>query len=295
MKKLNRLSSLMFNKDSMILWCFYFLMVWILLIFVLYIFNFPLLISILEFTFSVDGIISNQELALQKVILAPFIVTAVIWANIKIMDNWQSSFVIKKWYLIIFFSHMIFYIIYYKWISKVGPQENDFFETGTFILAFCSSIIFFISAFLNVRIAFLIGFCFLIFAFEEISWGQSFINFSSPSFFEEFNFQHETNLHNFFNPIFPIAYVPFNLLLLSLLTWFSQIKFFSFFYELPSVSFVIRVSNKYSLWIVPLLLSFASIFPGFEFVEQQWSIFGLSFSVLLLVEVIWSRYLHNIS
>ncbi len=290
-----KFSNFILNKKSLILWCINFLIVWMLLISVLYIFNYALLINILEFAFSVDGIISNHELALKKVILAPFIVILVVWANIKIMYNWRSSFVIKRWYLIIFFSHIIFYIIYYKWIVKAGPQENDFFEMATFILAFSSSIIFFISAFLNVRVAFLIGCCFLIFAFEEISWGQSFIYFSSPSFFEEFNYQQETNLHNFFNPIFPIAYVPFNLLLLCLLTWFSQIKFLSFFYQLPSVSLVVKVSNKYSLWIVPLLLSFASIFPGFEFVEQQWSIFGLCFSILLLVEVVRSRHLKKTS
>tara|TARA_Y100000768_G_C23839273_1_gene615329 strand:+ start:43 stop:882 length:840 start_codon:yes stop_codon:yes gene_type:complete len=273
--------------NTLIVFCISFLMIWSVFISTLYYFNRSLLIDILEFLFSTDGVISNPDLALQKVIIAPFGVFGVIWANKIILNNWKTSFATNKWYLPVFFLHLIFFIIYFRITGY--PQENDILETATFFLAFASGIIFFISGFLNVRIAFFIGFCFLIFAFEEISWGQSILNFNSPQFFEKYNYQGEMNLHNFLNPIFPILYIIFNLLLLSLLTWFSQIKMFSFLYKIPSVSFVIRVSDYYSLWIIPLLLSFASIFPGFEFVEQQWSIFGLCFSILLLVEIIKSR------
>lgn len=294
---MNTLLNFLFKKNFYIALIIFFLMIWIVLIFMYY-FKQPTLINLLEFIFSNDGVISNVDLVLKKVIFAPFGVLAVIWANKKILDNWQPPFATNKWYVPVFILHFFFYFIYFRFLLKTNPletytTEKDILEIITFVFAFLSAIIFFISGFLKLRIAFFVGFCFLIFAFEEISWGQSFLNFNSPKFFEKYNYQQETNLHNFLNPIFPILYVIFNLLLLSSLTWFSQIKKFSFFYELPSVSFMIRVSNYYSLWIIPLFLSFTSIYPGNEFVEQQWSIFGLCFSVLLLFEVLRSRPLNN--
>ena len=139
--------------------------------------------------------------------------------------------------------------------------------------------------------ALLIGICFFIFAFEEISWGQSLLKFDSPTFFKTHNYQQETNLHNFLNPVLtsPLSYMLFNLLLLCVLTCFTKFTIFSKFYKLQSVSFIVEVSNRHSIWIAPCILMVASIFPGLEFVEQQWSIIGFWFSLILLVEVIKSR------
>lgn len=47
----------------------------------------------------------------------------------------------------------------------------------------------------------IIGGAALVFALEEISWGQRIIGFSSPSVFAEHNHQGETTLHNFANPV----------------------------------------------------------------------------------------------
>lgn len=41
----------------------------------------------------------------------------------------------------------------------------------------------------------------ILFALEEISWGQRVFDFSSPQVFEAHNDQGETNLHNFANPV----------------------------------------------------------------------------------------------
>jgi len=41
---------------------------------------------------------------------------------------------------------------------------------------------------------------------EEISWGERVIGFDSFGIFKEYNYQHETNLHNFFNPLFVLMY-----------------------------------------------------------------------------------------
>jgi hypothetical protein len=277
------------DKSIHVGWSIAFLASWVVLIKALLFFYPLLLITTLEIIFSMDGVISEPDLVLRQVMVAPFVVMSIILANRKILNNWRPLIHNYQWYLTILFLHFALYTIYYRLISETAPVENDIFEIMTFAFAFCAGVLFLVSGLMRVRVAFFIGICFLIFAFEEISWGQSLLGFDSPEFFVMNNYQQEMNLHNFLNPIFPLAYVVFNLLLLSLLTWFSQIKKLSVFYESPSVSFVVRVSNYYSLWMVPTFLSFASVYPGHEFVEQQWSIFGLCFSVLLLVEIFRSR------
>lgn len=47
----------------------------------------------------------------------------------------------------------------------------------------------------------IIGGAALLFALEEVSWGQRILGFSSPPVFAELNHQGETTLHNFVNPI----------------------------------------------------------------------------------------------
>jgi len=57
-------------------------------------------------------------------------------------------------------------------------------------------------------VIFLIGLSLaLLFIFgEEISWGQHLFNWEATGHFASNNFQQETNLHNFFNPLFDLMY-----------------------------------------------------------------------------------------
>jgi hypothetical protein len=41
---------------------------------------------------------------------------------------------------------------------------------------------------------------------EEVSWGQRIFGWESFGVFETHNFQKETTLHNFLNPLFPFVY-----------------------------------------------------------------------------------------
>ncbi len=41
---------------------------------------------------------------------------------------------------------------------------------------------------------------------EEMSWGQRIFGWESTGVFKEYNYQRETNVHNFMNPIFKFAY-----------------------------------------------------------------------------------------
>lgn len=49
------------------------------------------------------------------------------------------------------------------------------------------------------------GILFLMFG-EEISWGQRIFGWESTGVFNEYNYQKETNLHNFLNPVLDIIY-----------------------------------------------------------------------------------------
>lgn len=51
------------------------------------------------------------------------------------------------------------------------------------------------------RLATLAAIAAIFFAGEEISWGQRIFAIESPGVFAEANYQGETNLHNFFNPV----------------------------------------------------------------------------------------------
>jgi hypothetical protein len=50
------------------------------------------------------------------------------------------------------------------------------------------------------------GFVLFLIAGEEVSWGQRFIGWESFGIFECYNYQKETTIHNFFNPLFIFIY-----------------------------------------------------------------------------------------
>lgn len=97
--------------------------------------------------------------------------------------------------------------------------EDNFFEWLTAIFFLVASIVLFIAVIgiyrdkvfqFEGKNLFLLGtlifsiFCFWVFG-EEISWGQRIFNWSTPEQFG-MNFQNETTMHNFFNPIINSVY-----------------------------------------------------------------------------------------
>lgn len=85
----------------------------------------------------------------------------------------------------------------------------------------------------------------LIFIFgEEISWGQRIFNWKAEGVFEEYNFQKETNTHNFFNPLFKFVYpvVGIGSFIFLFFVWFfprENIYFFMLFIPPPSLFFIV--------------------------------------------------------
>lgn len=100
----------------------------------------------------------------------------------------------------------------YKYLLVSCTKENGFFEIGSFFILLSISLFCFYSLFRNYKnrrlimkyYIFLIitGILSLAAAFEEISWGQHFLEFNTGDFFAAYNRQNETNLHNLISPVF---------------------------------------------------------------------------------------------
>lgn len=277
----------LFNK-SFITFSFILSVAWIFGIAIFSYTEFELLLFILEKIFSADGHITHPNHAVIHVMIAPLAVLCVFYVFLISVQRIKLKLSFLPLNLVVFFTHLMFYYCYTCFFLKANPPEDGMLETATFILAAIASILFFVSGILGVRFALLLSFCWLFFAFEEMSWGQRLFQIDSPKFFTENNIQQETNIHNFFTNSF-LAYIIINLVIFLAMTWGRKIQYFSTYYKIKSVSFVVRVSDKYSLWFYPLILSVASIYPGCEFVEEHWSIFGFLFSLVLLRETIENR------
>ena len=83
-------------------------------------------------------------------------------------------------------------------------QENGFVENLQSIILFFSIILIIkyrkiYKGNLLIRIFLIIYIIGLIYYFGEISWGQHFFKWNTPEFFENYNNQNETNIHNISN------------------------------------------------------------------------------------------------
>lgn len=125
--------------------------------------------------------------------------------------------------------------------------EDNFFEWATAIFFLVSSITLMIGSFklfnnksykFEFKNILILGFVlfsllnFWIFG-EEISWGQRLFNWQSSENFD-MNFQNETNIHNFFNPIINPTYslVTFSFAVILLIGWIRNRKNASIFYQI---------------------------------------------------------------
>lgn len=241
------------------------------------------LLAFLEKTVSRDGQIEKPIVVTLTVLLLLGYVPVVFLTTFK---KWGFPVKYLPWYLAMFGAHFVFFTLYTN-IELAGLLwEDSLLEWGTVALALIASVLFFVSGTRGSRFAWVLGMAWLLFALEEISWGQRLFGIESPELFLEYNYQQETNFHNFLNPVMLHLYVGFNLFLLLFFTWFRQVQLLSKFYKLPGISDVLRVNDKFGLWIIPLFLLFASFYPGREFVEEQWALFGVLLSSALLRDLV---------
>ena len=153
------------------------------------------------------------------------------------------------------------------------------------IVSIVAAILFFISGTFGVRFAFFLGIFWLIFAMAEMSWEQQVFGIKSSDFIEKFNYQKEINFRNFLNPIIEYLYLIFFLIMTSTFTPFRKVQLLLPLYSLNSVAAVMKVSDKYNLFIIPMLCTLFShgYFLGMlfmkkstEFLELQLARFALS-------------------
>jgi hypothetical protein len=111
---------------------------------------------------------------------------------------------------------------------------------------------------------------------EEISWGQRVFGFDSFGIFKQYNYQHETNLHNFFNPLFTILYpfVGMSTFVIFCILWFfkkGQSDLIDLFLPPPS------------LFILTFIMACTAYMGHSEIYEELVYVFALLYSIRILV------------
>ena len=269
---------------NMKLYLYRFSAFWIIGVLVLIAFDYDGLVAFLEKYISPDGILTSPKSVIFIVLIEPVLVPIIFLST---FNKWGFPVKYLLPYLILFGLHLLLYSIFTNFVLVDLPMEDSFLEWVTAVLALIASVLFFTSGMLGSRFAFTLSFAWLIFALEEISWGQRIFNIDSPELFLKHNFQQETNIHNFFvNPYAPWYYNSFNILLFCFFTWFRKVQLFSQLYKIQEIPDILKVSDKYGLWVVPLFILSAHQYMGGEFIEEQWGLFGALLSSLLLLNII---------
>jgi hypothetical protein len=233
---------------------------------------------------SPDRDLSSPKFIISLAFFGPIMISAIWLAT---YPKWKFPMRFLKIYLMLFILHFLIYYFSTRFILIDMQIEDSFLEWGTAILALLASVLFFYSGLIGSRFSFILCLAWLTFALEEISWGQRIFDFDSPQFFMTYNLQYETNLHNFFiNPHWRWFYNGFNLFLFGFFTWFRKIPLLFWLYKIQGVKDILRVSDKYGLWMIPFFSLSALQYMGAEFIEEQWGFFGALLSFLLLIDLL---------
>lgn len=122
---------------------------------------------------------------------------------------------------------------------------------------------------------------------EEISWGQRIFNWETTETFE-MNFQNETNMHNFFNPIVNTVYAVITFLMgvLMLIGWVRPREQTSMFFQL--------IFPHPSLFPSAIFLLVTSSIQG-EMPELILSLFVLFYSIRLMIVAKNLKFVTNTS
>lgn len=112
---------------------------------------------------------------------------------------------------------------------------------------------------------------------EEISWGQRFFEIEATGAFKEFNFQEETNIHNFFNPLFKFLYpiVGMGAFVVLIFLWLFYKPKKSYYYKL-------YVPHK-SMFFLIFIMACASFHGDSEIYEEMLAVFFFLYSLRILV------------
>jgi hypothetical protein len=116
---------------------------------------------------------------------------------------------------------------------------------------------------------------------EEVSWGQQIFNWAAPEFFEKYNTQRETNLHNFFSPVIGNFYIAFFLIIFVFLKWQRKYAVSDILLKSAYLKKIFQLSDKAKLWAFASYACVTSMIPflGLEYVEEISSILGFMVAI----------------
>lgn len=133
----------------------------------------------------------------------------------KVFEKFMYPLLVLLYALAIYYSHVNVKLFEEQMVAEDGLYQNIIFGT----LLFASIMCFYRASILRPfrgpifsGALILQGVMFLVFASDEISWGQRLFNFATPGFFLTHNTHHQTNIHhlvlfgfNINNVIFTLA------------------------------------------------------------------------------------------
>jgi hypothetical protein len=111
---------------------------------------------------------------------------------------------------------------------------------------------------------------------EEISWGQRIFEWESVGVFNNYNFQKETNVHNFFNPLYKFIYPVVGV------SFFSMLIILWFFPNYKSQILDIFIPPPSFIYLT-FLLGATSFRGHSEMFEEFLAIFCLLYSIRLFI------------
>ena len=167
--------------------------------------------------------------------------------------------------------------------------EDGIFESLTVLCLLSASLIWIkcirSAKYSNIQICFCFLFVLsLVFAMEEISWGQRIFGWKTPKVWAAINYQNETNIHNLLNPllyyIYPVSCFLLGWLLISGRSWVIRFNKHGINGRLRHL--FPRVEGVYwGICFILMSLALIIIYTTSELVEELFAVFLLSYSLEL--------------
>lgn len=252
--------------------------------------DFDGLIRLIETRITSDGKIENPRAVVYSIYLFLFSVGIILFLlkgacsdTTKMKNIFRLPFHIKLFYLL--FATILLFTFLFRSVYAYY-KEDGILENVTVLMAFAAGFILLYVAIqykFTIRglFAFALAASVLLFALEEISWGQRIFGWETTALMLEVNIQQENNLHNLFNKYFDIGYVLLTGLLASLFFFRDQwISFFSKYWQTRVfVGFMPSQDFYYTGYFYIFLMLFTLVFDrGGETLEASIALMSLFYA-----------------
>ena len=188
------------------------------------------------------------------------------------------------------YSSLFAILMHLKLLLTGDPKEETLLEHLNSLMFFLSAFILII-ALLNMKTFkapkkdrrivknwLFFGSLILLFVFlEEISYGQHFFEWEASGVFKDNNFQSETNLHNFINPLFRFLYP------VSGIGLFTVLYLLWFYYKGDKPLWLELLTPHKSLFVLVFFMACVSYIGHTETFEEMLSLFTLLYSIRIFL------------